>query len=214
MPYLCSSSRSQTCLILQSPYFPSAIWEQSSQVRFETMRPQDNPEIYNGLNLLNIRSSEWYYHTYRQAVCSFAAHDLQFFTSSHPIWATWGEVACFPPSFHSSIWWEWLGTSPWLSRGMYWAMMARISESMYLCTQAQPMQKKKREFRCQFRVINRVNLNKVTHIIPGSCICILRILQCLLPLGQRRSPTRSSILPLLLHFCLNTDKDKLVYSLK
>lgn len=37
---------------------------------------------------------------------------------------------CMHP--HISIWCAWLWTSPWLSRGMYWAMMARISESMYL----------------------------------------------------------------------------------
>jgi hypothetical protein len=52
------------------------------------------------------------------------------FFNSHIIFSIILEEAASAAALHISIWCEWLEISPWLSRGMYCAMMARISESM------------------------------------------------------------------------------------
>jgi hypothetical protein len=112
---------------------------------------------------------------------------------------------CMHP--HISIWCAWLWTSPWLSRGMYWAMMARISESMYLCRHGQ-MQEQNQTPTQSERASHQKAMNKealqAAYILPGSCTCTPRTLQFLLRRGRRRRPTGSPSRLLMLRFCLST----------
>jgi hypothetical protein len=116
-------------------------------------------ERKDGKLLLN-KTMSWYSLTHKPhryklfKDCMLQIRSLRLCTSNSSVYkldqVSVSSHQVYPPP-HISIWWEWLWTSPWLSRGMYWAMMARISESMYLCTHGQC----KNRISCQPRVIRR-----------------------------------------------------------
>lgn len=66
---------------------------------------------------------------------------------------------------HQTLALAWV-TSPWLSNGMYCAMIARISESMYLCVIRTCCKNKSRNRTCYACMM--------PYSLPGACICTER----------------------------------------